>query len=257
MIPKIIHYCWLSGDPYPEKIRKCMESWEKIIPDYKFILWDWNKCKEEKILIPWVKEAFENKKYAFASDYIRLYAIYKYGGIYLDTDIEVIKPFDSLLHLPYFIGREAKGDRVEIAAFGAEKNTEWIKICMEYYVNRNFLKKDGELDMRVMPDIIFERINPNYIIKNISTINSFEHNNSIFNQFPNDWFCANIYLNPNDQKPTYFITNSTYCVHHFANSWLKMNKLEYIRHKYKSYFYILSRIYYRIITKFKSYIFRQ
>ena len=72
MIPKIIHYCWLSKDKFPPKIKYCIESWKKNIPDYKFILWDWEKCKEEKILNEWIIEAFNNKKYAFASDYIRL-----------------------------------------------------------------------------------------------------------------------------------------------------------------------------------------
>lgn len=125
MIPKIIHYCWLSGDPFPEKIQHCINSWRKVLPDYEFVLWDTKRFPLE--LSPWVKEAFKAKKYAFAADYIRVYAIYHYGGIYLDCDVEVIKRFDDLLHLPYFVGEEATGDRVEVAAFGAEKGTLWVK----------------------------------------------------------------------------------------------------------------------------------
>lgn len=221
MIPKIIHYCWLSKDKFPPKIKYCIESWKKNIPDYKFILWDWEKCKEEKILNEWIIEAFNNKKYAFASDYIRLYAVNKYGGIYLDSDVEVIRPFDSLLHLPYFIGREAIGNRVEIAAFGAHKDTEWIKLCLEYYKHRHFVKENGSFDMKVMPDIIHEIISSKFKINNISSIESFNYSPYYFNQFPKDWFCANVYKNPEDHRPSYAISNNTFCIHHFANTWLK------------------------------------
>lgn len=226
MIPKIIHYCWLSGDPYPEKIQNCINSWEKLKSDYQFVLWDWKKCQDEGIINYWVQEAFEKKKYAFASDYIRLYAIYKYGGIYLDTDVEIIKTFDPLLHLPYFIGREAKGNRVEIAAFGAEKGCPWINLCLNYYNNRHFIKKEGSYDMKVMPDIIHEIMCKHYQYQYITNIHSFVKDNKVFNQFPNDWFCANIYVNSEDIKPSYAITENTFCIHHFANTWIRKNKLK-------------------------------
>lgn len=224
MIPKIIHYCWLSGDPYPEKIQHCIDSWGKKIPDYEFVLWDTNRFHLDSC--KWVKEAFETKKYAFAADYIRLYALYHYGGIYLDTDVEVLKRFDDLLNLPYFIGNESYEDRVEVAAFGAEKGTEWIKKCLDYYEDRNFIQEDGKYDMKVMPDIVFEMIYPTYEIKHISRIEDFEKTTNSFNIFPKDWFCANVHLNANDIKPTYIISPSTYCVHHFANSWVKTNKIK-------------------------------
>mgnify|MGYP000909436519 FL=1 len=95
MIPKIIHYCWLSNDPIPESLQKCMNSWKEKIPDYQLKKWDFTTFPKSKS--KWVEEAFDNKKYAFAADYIRLYAIYNEGGIYMDMDIEVIKRFDDLL----------------------------------------------------------------------------------------------------------------------------------------------------------------
>src|SRR5690606_40794226 len=101
MIPKKIHFCWLSGDEYPDLIKKCVNTWKEKLPDYEFILWDTNRFDLDSNI--WVKQAFETKKYAFAADYIRLYAVYNYGGIYLDTDVEVIKSFEDLLDLPYFI----------------------------------------------------------------------------------------------------------------------------------------------------------
>ena len=88
MIPKIIHFCWMSGDPYPEKIQKCIDSWKKILPDYEFWLWDSNRFDMESSV--WVKEAFAARKYAFCADYIRCFALYTYGGIYLDSDVEVL-----------------------------------------------------------------------------------------------------------------------------------------------------------------------
>jgi len=119
MIPKIIHFCWLSNDEYPKKIKKCVASWRKKLPDYEFILWDTNKFDINSTL--WTKQAYETKKYAFAADYIRLHAIYTYGGIYLDTDVEVLKRFDNLLNLPYFIGSQ-HDHLMEAAVIGAEKN---------------------------------------------------------------------------------------------------------------------------------------
>lgn len=228
MIPKIIHFCWLSGDPYPEKIQNCIDSWDKNLPDYTIVKWDMDKCSEEGILNSWVIESFSKKKYAFAADFIRLYAVYKYGGIYLDSDVEVIKTFDNLLELPYFIGRESKGDRVEMAAFGAEQGCPWVEKCMSYYLDRHFILPDGSLDMTVMPDIIFNIINSYYEINNINQISEFNTSVSVFNQFPKDWFCANVYLNISDYKPTYLITHNTYCIHHFANSWIKRNKIKLI-----------------------------
>ena len=99
MIPKIIHYCWLSGDEIPEKLQLCMASWKKFLPEYEFMLWDLDRFDINQIL--WTKQAFESKKYAFAADYIRLYAIYTYGGIYLDMDVEVLKSFNPLLNRKY------------------------------------------------------------------------------------------------------------------------------------------------------------
>ena len=96
MIPKIIHYCWLSGDAFPENIRTCFASWKQFLPDYEFRLWD--TARFDVHSLPWTKEAFEAKKYAFAADYIRLYALYQFGGIYLDSDVLLYKSFDDLLH---------------------------------------------------------------------------------------------------------------------------------------------------------------
>lgn len=115
MIPKIIHYCWLSNDPIPSNIQHYMDSWKKYLPDYEFIHWNFDKF--DKSSSRWVSEAFDNKKYAFAADYIRLYALYHYGGIYLDMDVEVLKSFNPFLSLQTMMGWQyGKGKGLEVAA---------------------------------------------------------------------------------------------------------------------------------------------
>ena len=224
MIPKLIHYCWLSDDPYPKKIQHCLNSWEKVIPDYEFMLWD--KSRIDINEIPWVKEAYEAKMYAFAADYIRLYALYNFGGIYLDSDVEVLRRFDDLLDLPYFIGGESFNDRVECAAFGAVQGMPWIKDCLSYYKDRHFINKDGEMDKTVMPSIVNGVISNKYSINLITRKEEFDYKSTVFNIFPNDWFCANVHKSANDFEPTYIISPQTYCVHHFANSWVKVNRFK-------------------------------
>ena len=142
MIPKVIHYCWLSDDPLPDKLQYCINSWHKYLPDYKVIRWDLKRFPLDKSL--WVKQAFERKRYAFAADYIRLYALATEGGIYLDSDVEVLKPFDDLLHLPYFVCKENSPQGIEAAIIGAESNTPWVLRCLEYYNGKSFLSIDGK-----------------------------------------------------------------------------------------------------------------
>src|SRR5574344_2105661 len=165
MIPKIIHLCWLSGDKYPTKIAKCIASWTKHLPDYEIMLWDTKRFDLNSS--NWVKQAFEAKKYAFAADYIWFYALYHYGGIYLDSDVEVLKSFNPLLDLPYFVGAEKAGTP-EAAIMGAEKGLPWIRKCLDYYNDRNFIKDDGSYDIRKLPEIMVEQITQVQPIRNLS-----------------------------------------------------------------------------------------
>ena len=197
MIPKIIHYCWLSGDPYPPLVLHCIESWKKKLPDYEIILWDKDRIDINSIL--WLKQAYECKKYAFAADYIRFYALYNYGGIYLDADVEVIKSFNPLLDYKEFVGEDASGD-IEAAVIGAEKNAPWLKECLEYYKDRPFVKANGTLDMKPVP-LLVRRVLSKY---------------SEIKIYPFQYFSPKDY---NVKK--IFITNDTYCVHHFDGKWIK------------------------------------
>lgn len=213
MIPKIIHYCWLSGDPYPESIQKCLDSWKRVLPDYEIMLWDTKRFSLSSS--EWVAQAFEAKKYAFAADYIRMYALYNYGGIYLDSDVEVLKPFDDLLDLPYFIGKEKTPSGVEAATIGSEKGWPLAKLMLDRYDRKSFKGKDGHLDLRSLPYLLRWCIESNYQYRPIEDKSQFVMDKDVINVFPVDYFSPKDW---NDSKIT--VTPATYSIHHFASSWM-------------------------------------
>lgn len=211
MIPKIIHFCWLSGDPYPDKIQQCINSWKEKLPDYEIRLWNTLNFDINSNL--WVKQAYENKKYAFVSDYVRFYALYNYGGIYLDSDIEVIKSFDNLLNNQYFFGYEFEG-LPEAAVIGAEKNIPWIKTCLEWYEQHNFQNEDGTLNTIVAPLITQYGFEKNNTIKLIDDGKIKNINGGMI--FPFDYFSTKNGFTGNILR-----SNNTYTIHHFNSGWLK------------------------------------
>lgn len=225
MIPKIIHLCWLSGDPYPPKISRCLASWEKYLPEYEVILWDTNRFDLNSSI--WVKQAFDKKKYAFAADYIRFYALYHYGGIYLDSDVEVLKSFDDLLDLPYFLGAE-KAQTPEAAIIGAEKECDWIKACLDYYQDRHFINEDGSLDIKTVPDIMIKQIEQIKPIRVLSleeslNIRNLNMENEVL-EFNDVFFSPKVF----DSREVE-ITPYTYAIHHYQNSWFSPKARAYYR----------------------------
>ncbi len=221
MIPKIIHFCWLSNDPYPKLIEHCLTTWKTVLPEYEFMLWDSKKFDLESTL--WTQQSFSTKKYAFASDYIRLYAVYKYGGIYLDTDVEILKNFDDLLQLPYFIGLE-QTNIIEAAVFGAEKGTEWLADCIKYYDKRPFIKEDGSLDLLVLPKIMEAQIEQNrkliYMQKSdLQNIKKLIEDKTKLLLYPFEFFSAK-----NNETYQLSTTENTYAIHHFNNAWVHKRK---------------------------------
>lgn len=216
MIPKIIHYCWLSDDPIPAKMQKYVESWKTILPDYEFIHWSFkNFNKSESI---WVSQAFEMKKYAFAADYIRLYALYNYGGIYLDMDVEIVKPIDEFLVLDTILGYEnGTSCGLEVAAFGVIKHSPWIKSCLDYYNTRKFINEDGSLNTQPMPGVIKRCLERNNIvIKSVSNlVEAKKVGINTIPIFPFDYFSPKNHVTGKIKK-----TKNTYMIHHFSGSWL-------------------------------------
>ena len=217
MIPKIIHYCWLSNDPFPESIQYCIDSWKEKLPDYEIMLWNFDRFP--KGTSKWVDEAFAAKKYAFAADYIRLYALYNYGGIYLDSDVEVLKSFDDFLCLPYFIGRENTPSGIEAATIGCEKGFSLMKHMLDRYQGRSFYKEDGHIDDATLPSIFRDTINKYYKINEINSISEFISDDGLINIFPVDWFSPKTW-DTRELK----LTENTRSIHHFEGSWKKTNK---------------------------------
>ena len=148
MIPKIIHYCWFGKGVMPKLVQQCIESWKKYLPNYAMHLW--NEDNFDVSAAPrYVQEAYAAKKYAFVSDYVRLWALEQYGGLYMDVDFEVYKPFDDLMEqYDAFAGYEgSKRNPVMMGVIAAKAHHPWIQGMMKTYESRVFLKEDGSLDM--------------------------------------------------------------------------------------------------------------
>lgn len=192
-----------------------MRGWKKQLPDYEFMLWNFDRFDMNGCA--WVREAYEHKKYAFAADYIRLYAVYHYGGIYLDMDVEVLGSFTPFLHLSSMICYEKHGDHLEMAAFGAIRRSLWLKECLSYYQTRRFIK-DGSLDTKILPVVINEVIALNFKI--VSVTNLAEASQPIDDPYeirilPSEFFSPKYYWTGKVD-----ITPNTVCIHHFFGSWL-------------------------------------
>lgn len=213
MIPKIIHFCWLSGEEYPKKIQNCIDSWKSKLPDYEIKLWDKNSFNVDSI--PWTKEAFLEGKYAFVSDYIRFYALYHYGGIYLDSDVEVLKSFDDFLNYKTFFSYEYTG-LPEAAVVGSESKATWLKNALDWYENHNFKKKDGALNIIIAPLVFRYAFEKQYNIKLIDREQIVEIDNIVILPY--------YYFSPkNGYTGELLPITASYTIHHYTGSWIKKN----------------------------------
>lgn len=169
-IPKIIHYCWFSGEEMSPFIKKCMKTWEEKLPDYKLRLWDANSFDFDSV--PFVRDAYKARKWAFVTDYIRFYALYTEGGVYMDTDVKVMRNFDEFLKYNFFSSHEIQphfyetepkklnshkipldptqfiyGWSVQAAIMGATKGLPYLKECLEYYNHKPFYNAEEKIDL--------------------------------------------------------------------------------------------------------------
>ena len=153
MIPKKIHYFWIGGNPKPDSVLFCIESWKKFCPDYEII--EWNESNYDFTKNEYMRQAYEAKKWGFAPDYGRLDVIFQYGGIYLDTDVEVIKNMDHLLENKVFMGFDRTVEKEKFVAcglgFGAEPGAAILKEMMEVYENVSFIDEDGRFNLLPSP----------------------------------------------------------------------------------------------------------
>lgn len=210
-IPKVIHYCWMSDDEPPQLIKDCISSWKVKLPDYEIKRWSYANFPRGKS--KWVDQAFDAKKYAFAADFIRAYSLYNEGGIYLDSDVEVVKSFNSLLQYPYFLGHERDGI-IEAAVMGAKPNLDLFRVVLEYYDNRDFIKSNGEYDVLPMPKILGEIISRNFEVVEIDNMAEFQDSVSAINILPWTYFSPKSYVNGEMT-----LCAQTYTIHHFTASW--------------------------------------
>jgi hypothetical protein len=224
MIPKIIHYCWFGRGEKPALALKCIASWKKFCPDYE--IKEWNEDNFDVNSNQYVKEAYEARKFAFVTDYVRLYAIYTDGGVYMDTDVEVLKSYDDFLHQRAFSGFETNGN-VPTGMMAAEKGSRWAKDLLGEYNDRNFVKPDGSFDMTTNTTAI-----TNYMLsKGLVLNNTYQEFEGLCAMYPAEYFC------PKDHRTGKIkCTKKTVCIHHFAGSWLNPSFLMDLRHKSKLLF---------------------
>ncbi len=206
MIPKIIHYCWFGGNPLPKSAEKCIKSWKKYCPDYEII--EWNESNFDVNSNKYVREAYENKKYAFVTDYVRLYAMYTYGGIYMDTDVEVLKPLDCFLDNHAFSGFESS-DYIPTGLMASEKNFPLFGELLKYYDNRAFVNPDGSFDTTTNTVTITNMCKSRGLVLN----NEFQVVDG-FALYPRDYFCVK-----NTHTGIIEKTQNSFAIHHFNASW--------------------------------------
>lgn len=210
MIPRTIHYCWFGKGKRPKLIRECIKSWQKLMPDYQFKCWSEENFDVSKIRF--VREAYEEKKWAFVADYVRFYALYNEGGIYLDTDVEAFKRLDEFLDNDFFAGTEVRYNQgrtiitVDASAFGSIKGHWYTKLCMEFYHDKPFRGADGKISGDVVQTVATNILEKYGYIR--------RDQNQIINKdiriYPTDYF-ANI---ENHKKG-----DNIYTLHHFDGSW--------------------------------------
>jgi hypothetical protein len=208
MIPKTIHYCWFGRKPLPPLALKCIASWKRFLPEYE--LKEWNESNFDVNMTIYTKEAYEVKKYAFVTDYVRLWAIYNYGGIYMDTDVEVIKPLnEEFLQYPAFSGFES--DKIILTGIMAsEKNGQWAKEQLYYYEDRHFVLPDRSMDLTTNTSIISKSMSRDGFILD----NSKQNFRGIIEIFPKEYFCPDVLYFDEARA-----MEQTYTIHYRAGSW--------------------------------------
>ena len=214
MIPKIIHYCWFGGNPLPELEQRCLASWYKHMPD-----WDYKRWNEDTFDISsaplYVRQAYEARKYAFVSDYVRLWALDKFGGLYMDVDFMVYRPFDELM-ISYaaFAGYEgSKRNPVMQGVIATEPHGSWVTDMLETYKDRKFILPDGRLDMTPNTSYFSFWLESQGFIPDGKEKDVFVNGEFLLHVMPVGAFCP-VLTTGEDVR-----TDSTYCEHMGESSW--------------------------------------
>lgn len=212
VIPKTIHYCWFGSSPLPQSAQKCIESWKKYCPEYG--IKEWNESDFDVSGCAYTKEAYEAKRWAFVSDYARFKILYENGGIYFDTDVELLRPIDDLVASGSFMGREDDGRSKCLVNPGlglaAGPGLGLYKEILDFYENRHFIKSDGSIDNTTVVTYTTDVLKK-YGLKNINEVQQIQ---GIY-IYPKEFFCPKSFDTRDLQ-----ITENTYSIHHYDGSWL-------------------------------------
>ena len=206
MIPKIIHYCWFGGNPKPDDVKRYLASWKNCCPDYE--IREWNESNFDVNENDYCRDAYAAKKWAFVADYARVKVLHEYGGIYLDTDVEVIKSFDDLLHYGAFLCFESDS-AVSIGTFGAEKGNDLLQDLLDAYKQMEFQWKSGHTvtNLMILTNILVKK----YHLKCNGKQQILDSNIAVF---PMEAFIAK------DANTGWIMSGEmTYAIHHYAASW--------------------------------------
>ncbi len=206
MIPKKIHYCWFGRGEKPELAAKCIESWKKYLPEYEII--EWNEDNFDLDMYPYAREAYDARKFAFVTDVVRLWAMYTYGGIYMDTDVEVLKPLDSLLNFEAVSGFESEA-QIQTGLMACREGFPLFKELLNEYDDLHFGQSDGTMDMttnvvRITSTCLKHGFVPNGKLQTVEG----------FTLLPADYLCPKSW-----ETGKITLTPNTLCIHHFSGSW--------------------------------------
>ena len=227
MIPKIIHYCWFGRGPLPELAQKCIASWKKYLPDYE--IKEWNEDNFDVNIIPYTAEAYQAKKYAFVSDYARFWILYQYGGIYFDTDVEVIRPIDDIVERGNFMGFETdpkpqlNDDASEASVapglglgvnpglgLGVNPGLGIIKKMLDFYEGKHFVHEAVMRNQITVVHIATQVLRENGL-KNVGGIQEVA---GCF-IYPSEYFCP-----INVTTGRIHVEKNTRTIHHYAGTWV-------------------------------------
>jgi hypothetical protein len=237
MIPKRIHYCWLSEEPFPYELQSCIDSWKRVMPDYELVLWDTKRFKINSV--KFVEDACKAKKWAFAADYIRVYALYNEGGVYMDVDVFVKKKFDEFLTSDFFTAMEyhplivkdsntekllnkdgtsrstlnKPGIGIQAAILGAIKGHPFLKDCLDHYEKKLFVEPNGKSYNDFIAPGIFAMIAEKYGFRYLDERQLLNHNMLIL---PSNIFSSEI-------------KKTSYAVHNCYGSWKDRPKISVVR----------------------------
>ena len=226
MIPKILHYCWIGGAEMPELAKECIASWKKHMPDWEYKRWDESNFDIAAAPL-YVRQAYEARKFAFVSDYVRLWALEQYGGLYMDVDFMVYRPFDELMDkYPAFAGYEgSKRKPVMQGVIASEPHGAWVRDMLGTYDTRTFIKPDGTLDMTPNTGYFTDRLEAqgfvadgkekDFFLKNEGVSELESEGVFMLHVFPVHYFCPVLTTGEDVRTP------ETYCEHKGESSWAK------------------------------------